>query len=240
MANRQQPVRRYRVVLLDAQGTLLRAHPSTAAIYAGVCRDLGKEVPEEEIGTTIRELWLEFRRSEEGRTPAYDTSDEATREWWGRFNSRVFRLLGMEDGLERFLEALWVGFGRPENWRLFPEVQEVLVELRGRGYRLGIVSNWDTRLSLISERLGLTPHLDFLLASAATGMEKPDRRIFEIALARAGVLPHQAVHVGDDYETDVVGARAAGVDPILIDRDGMEPVDVPTIRSLVELLALLP
>lgn len=232
-------MRKYDVVFLDAQGTLLRAHPSVPAIYAEVCRRSGKVVSHRQVGEAIRELWIEFRRSQEGQTAAFDTSDEATREWWAAFNTRVFHRLGMRENLDRFLEGLWEVFGQAQNWRLYPEVQEVLAELRGRNYRLGVVSNWDSRLVSICESLGLTGHVDFILASAATGMEKPDRRIFEIALARAAVPPHRAIHVGDDYEADVLGARGAGIDALLIDRDGTSPADGPTIRSLRELLRIL-
>ena len=232
-------MRKYDVVLLDAQGTLLRAHPSVPAIYADVCRRSGAVVSHREVGEAVRELWTEFRRSREGQTAACDTSDEATREWWAAFNTSVFHRLGMRENLDRFLEELWEVFGQARNWRLYPEVQEVLTELRRRGYRLGVVSNWDSRLVSICESLGLAAHMDFILASAAAGMEKPDRRIFEIALARAAVPPRRAIHVGDDYEADVLGARGAGVDAVLVDRDGTSLTDGPTIRSLVELLRIL-
>ncbi len=230
--------RRYDAVFLDAQGTLVDAHPPVPAIYVGVCSRFGVAVDHREVAVAIRELWHESRPSRPGAT--YETSEEATRRFWADFNTRVFRRLGMEAGLEEFLEALWDAFGRPENWRLYPEVRDVLSELRRRGYRLGVVSNWDSRLLDISRHLGLSDLLDFVLVSAAAGMEKPDRRIFELALARAGVPPRRALHVGDDYEADVLGATGAGIDAILIDRHGRSSVGATTVRSLEELLAILP
>ena len=145
----------------------------------------------------------------------------------------------MDGDLGPFLEGLWEVFGDPENWRLYPEVDEVLGTLKERGYPLGIVSNWDSRLIPICERLGIANKMDFILASAATGMEKPDPRIFTIALERAGVERGRALHVGDDYEADFLGATGAGVDAVLVRRDGDSPVDAPSIPSLLELLEIL-
>ncbi len=233
-------MRKYDAIFLDAQGTLLKPQPSTAGIYAGVCARFGKRAGQRRVGVVLAELWAEHREHLRAQGAGrYDTSEEATRLWGADFNGRVFRRLKMEGEPEPFLEALWDVFGRPESWRLFPEVKGVVAELRRRGYRLGIVSNWDSRLLPICEGLGLASDLDFLLASAATGMEKPDPRIFEIALARAGVPASRALHVGDDYEADILGARAAGLDALLIDRDGHPPTDARTIRTLEELPEIL-
>ena len=81
--------------------------------------------------------------------------------------------------------------------------------------------------------------MDFILASALAGVEKPDRRIFEMALSRAGVSPERAIHVGDDYEADIMGARSTGIEAVLIDRDGRSRTGERSIRSLTELLDLL-
>ncbi len=231
-------MRRYDVVFLDAQGTLLTAHPSTAAIYGGVCARLGHEVDHAEVGGTIKALWAEYRQSPP-MDDRYDTSDETTRAWWADFNTRLYHRLGLNGELEQFLEEMWRVFGVPENYRLYPEVVDVLAELRSRGYRLGVVSNWDSRLIPLCERLGVTPHMEFVVASAAVGVEKPDRRIFDLALARAGVPAHRVVHVGDDYEADVLGAQGAGIDAIHLVRDGLlsqASLQIPTLQGLLDLL----
>lgn len=232
-------MRRYHVVFLDAQGTLLHSQPSVTALYADACQQCGKIVGQPEVAGTLRELWLEYKRSTQGQK-LYDTSDEMTKKWWVDFNTRVFHRLGMEKGLEQFVGILWDIFGRPEIWRTFPEVEEVLVELRRRNYRLGVVSNWDSRLLSICEHLGITAHLDFVVASAAVGVEKPDQRIFQIALSRAGTPPDRAIHVGDDYEADVLGAQGSGIDAVHLVRDGNPPSAGIAIRNLRELLKILP
>ena len=233
-------MRQYDVVFLDAQGTLINAHPSVAAVYGDVCRRLGKHVDHDLIASSIRSLWAENRRPPVVSGSLYDTSDEITKAWWNSFNARLFQRLGLEDGLETFQAEMWEIFGRPEIYRPYPEVPMVLDELKRRRYRLGVVSNWDSRLPAIFESLGIASNFDFILASAAVGVEKPDPRIFEVALARAGVPPRKAVHVGDDFEADILGARSAGIDAFHLVREEPASSNNHQIRSLQELLAILP
>jgi putative hydrolase of the HAD superfamily len=84
---------------------------------------------------------------------------------------------------------------------------------------VGVISN-SNRHRARSRPLGLARHLDFVIDSFEVGVEKPDMRIFELALERAGVEPHQAAYVGDLYSVDVRGARAAGLQGILLDPGG--------------------
>ena len=230
---------RYDAVFLDAQGTLIQPHPPTSVLYAEACRRCGQEIDPSRIARSIADLWMEHKRATDGRL-RFDTSDEISRQWWTDFNTRLFHRLGMGGEPEPFVATLWELFGRPENWRTFPEVEMVTGELRRRGYRLGMVSNWDSRLLSICDSLGLTSRLDFVLASALVGAEKPDPRIFEMALARAGVAPERAIHVGDDYEADVLGAQHVGISALLLDRDGVHDGKPNRIRSLQELLDSLP
>ena len=121
-----------------------------------------------------------------------------------------------------------------------PGTRETLETLKADGYTIGVVSNSDGRVHHFLEEAGLAENIDFVVDSGAVGVEKPDPRIFEIACDRAGVQPAAAVHVGDYYEIDVLGARAAGVTPILIDPHGMmTDADVTRIRALTELPRLL-
>jgi len=112
--------------------------------------------------------------------------------------------------------------------------------LRAAGVKLVAASNWDVSLHEQLDRTGLTPLLDGALSSAEVGAPKPDPEIFTRALALAGARPDEALHVGDDLEADVGGALAAGLEPVLIDRDGSltPPPGVRRIASLAELPAL--
>jgi HAD superfamily hydrolase (TIGR01509 family) len=120
----------------------------------------------------------------------------------------------------------------------FPDVLPTLRSLRERGKTLAVVSNWDPALPPLLAELGLAEFFAFILPSAEIGVEKPDGRIFRLALQRLGLRPQEVVHIGDQYEADVVGARAVGITPILLDRKGKaRHQDVICIGSLTELVA---
>jgi putative hydrolase of the HAD superfamily len=123
----------------------------------------------------------------------------------------------------------------------FPDTVPALRALRAAGVRLVAASNWDVSLHEQLERTGLTPLLDGALSSAEVGSPKPDPEIFTRALALAGAQPEEALHVGDDPVADVDGAIAAGMTPVLIDRDGVlePPPGVRRIASLAELPPLV-
>jgi len=122
----------------------------------------------------------------------------------------------------------------------FAEVPEALRALRAEGLRLVVVSNWDCSLHDVQAATGLSPQLHAVVASAEVQSAKPDGAIFARALALAGVPASAALHVGDRLDEDVAGARAAGIEPVLIVRDGRRrspPADVRVITALDELVA---
>jgi putative hydrolase of the HAD superfamily len=122
-------------------------------------------------------------------------------------------------------------------FRPYPEVPETLARLRAGGARLAVVSNWDVSLHDVLERTGLRPLVDAVVVSAELGVAKPDPAIFAAALERLGATAGEALHVGDSVEHDVAGARAAGIDAVLVARDGAEvPDGVRAVASLDELL----
>lgn len=119
-------------------------------------------------------------------------------------------------------------------------VRASLERFREAGLRLAVVSNANGTLKEVLDRLGLSAAFDAILDSAVEGVEKPDPRLFRLALQRLGAGAETAVHVGDLYHVDVVGARAAGVRPVLLDEAGLyEGVDCPRVRSLADLAAHL-
>jgi HAD superfamily hydrolase (TIGR01549 family) len=121
-----------------------------------------------------------------------------------------------------------------------PDAKSLLSSLRAKKLRLGVISNWSADLAQYLARHGLAEYFDTIIASEAVGASKPHKEIFLKGLAALGCPPGNAVHVGDDYWADVVGARDLGMSPVLIDRD-RESVhsDCPTIARLRDLEGLL-
>jgi putative hydrolase of the HAD superfamily len=138
--------------------------------------------------------------------------------------------LPLDDVLDALLGAI--------RFRAYPEVPGVLARLRQDGARLAVVSNWDVSLHDVLERTELRPLVDAVVISAELGVAKPDPAIFRAALDRLGAAAGGALHVGDSVEHDVVGARAAGIEAVLLARNGAAPPEgVRTIASLTELVA---
>jgi len=126
-------------------------------------------------------------------------------------------------------------------WEHVPgNVFPALRALKSRGLHLTVVSNANGTLCACFDRLGLSSCVDCVLDSCDVGVEKPDPRFFALALERSGGTPATAIHVGDIYHIDVVGARAAGIRPVLLDETGLyADADCTRIRALEELVELV-
>jgi putative hydrolase of the HAD superfamily len=106
---------------------------------------------------------------------------------------------------------------------------------------LGMITNMDSDMRPLCDKLGLSPYIDVIVTSGEVGSDKPKPQIFREALKRAGVTEKEAVHVGDQYRIDVEGARNAGISPILLDRYGQyaDIEDCPRISTLSEVYGIL-
>jgi putative hydrolase of the HAD superfamily len=224
----RQPIR---VITIDALGTLLELLPPAPRLQAALRERLGVEVSEAEAGRAMKaeigyyraHLWI-------GR-------DAAGLAQLRRACAEVLRdALDLDVDLDALTDTLLAAI----RFEPFPDTVPALEALRTAGVRLVAASNWDVSLHEQLDRTGLTPLLDGAISSAEVGAPKPDPEIFVRALALAGASPEEALHVGDDVEADVGGALAAGLEPVLIDRDGSleVPPGVRRIASLAELPAL--
>jgi putative hydrolase of the HAD superfamily len=137
------------------------------------------------------------------------------------------------------LQELIDHFGNPAHWSVYPDVVPVLDELGRRGTVLAVVSNWDSSLPRLLDRLELTSRFSAIVVSALAGVSKPSPRIFEEALARTGVAASEVLHVGDHPAEDYEGARAAGLSALLLDRVGHRHSAAESISSLAEIPAWL-
>jgi HAD superfamily hydrolase (TIGR01549 family) len=241
----------YKAVFFDASLTLwrweydpaflhLKEHAlDPALVLFTAIKSAGVEVSEQELRRgyeTLRPVypqkWRAFESNGRGATQAQVQAH------FDKHNEELLRILNLSDHEGQIMEAIHRAF---EQWRpsLYPDVREVLETLRAHGFELAIVSNgW--RQAEEAERLGIARYFSAIVGSVHVGCAKPQPQIFELALRQLGRLPEEAVHVGDDYEDDVVGARSAGIDLVLLDRDGTsDRNDILTIRSFRELLSLV-
>jgi len=224
-----------RAVFFDVGNTLLYPYPSVSE----VCRQVLAEAGHVRDASAIDEILPLVDEYYEDRYREDDTfwTDEAeTSAVWVGMYGLLCRRLGIEAEAEELARRVYEEFGDAGRWRAYDDVIPAFVRLRERGLSLGIISNWDSRLRGIVVGLGLGEYVDAVVCSADVGLHKPDPRIFELACEQLGVDPAEAAHVGDHHYADVVGARAVGMTPVLIDRHGAEPRPfVRFIRSLDEL-----
>jgi len=212
-----------RAVFLDVGWTLAYPRTSMWRIFADLCAESGIATTPAQCEQLVRSLSRATHPYAEqqfrGGTQ-YADSDAEFAGMFAQMGQVVFAQMGVGGGydalMQRFLRCFW----NESNWSVFPDVIEVLEALRGRQVRLGVLSNAPSNLPSFLDRLGVAPLLDFSVVSALAGVKKPDRRIFEMALSRAGVVPAEALHVGDMYLEDVLGARAVGINTLLIERGG--------------------
>lgn len=222
-----------RALFLDAHHTLFHEQPPRAAIYAEVAarHGLARDVPT--VAAAMRRAHAALPREIDGEF-------RYSRGWFRHFIDAIFADLG-GTATPELRADLFSRFDDPATFRLYPDTLPALAALRPRVAVLGVVSNWSPALPRLLERLGIAGWFDFVLASAAERCEKPDRILFERALARAGVSAGEALHVGDHPENDVAGARAAGLEARLLLR-GVALESSPSLQpaepGLPSLLAL--
>jgi putative hydrolase of the HAD superfamily len=218
-----------RAVLLDALGTLLELEPPAPRLRTELERRFGVEISETDAQRAIAAEIAYYRAHlDEGRDAVALAAlrrrcAEALREGL----PDVERIAAIDN------EALTGALLSSLRFEPFADVRPALAAARAAGRRLVVVSNWDVSLNEALDQLGLTQMLDGVVTSAAFGARKPSPAIFEYALGLAGVAAHEAVHIGDSLAEDIAGARAAGIEAVLIKRDGDPgPPGVRTITTL--------
>jgi putative hydrolase of the HAD superfamily len=226
-----QPNPAPRAVLLDAMGTLLTFAPPAPLLRAALRAATGADPGEDACRAAIRAEIAYYREHlDEGRDAG---SLAALRRRCAEAMRPALPPPARDAPVELLTEAL-LGSLR---FSAYPDAAPALRRLRAAGARLVVVSNWDASLHERLAETGLAPLVDGAIASAEAGAAKPDPAIFARALALAGVQAGEAWHAGDSVEADVAGARAAGIAPVLVDRDGSAsaPEGVPVVRSLADL-----
>ncbi|MAG37710.1 MAG: hypothetical protein CL878_15855 [Dehalococcoidia bacterium] len=230
-----------RAVLLDAGETLLYAPPSTSAIAAAVAGEAGLPFTAAEVHAAWNGVEPEAQtRIDAGERSTLST--ERSQRFWFWFYGRLLTKLGVPQGRHIALaSAFYERFTTLDTWDLYDDALVCLNQLRQAGVTLALVSNWESWLESLLHHRQIHHYFDALAISGQVGAEKPDAAIFHAALGQSGASAEEAVHVGDSVASDVEGARAVGIRPVLLDRSrSLAPQpDVPILHSLTDLPALL-
>ena len=214
-------------MLLDALGTLVELErPWPHLVDELAARGV---VVGEDVARAAMLAEMAYYRAHHDEAVDWATLKDLRRRCAAVVHEQLQTALPLDDVLDALLGAI--------RFRAYPEVPGVLARLRAGGARLAVVSNWDVSLHDVLERTALRPLVDAVVISAELGVAKPDPAIFRAALDRLGAGPDGALHVGDSLEDDVAGARAAGLEAVLVARNGARaPEGVRAVRSLAELV----
>jgi putative hydrolase of the HAD superfamily len=217
-----------KAIFFDAAGTLIYLTKTVGEHYALVGRELGLKLDVEKLDRAFHSAW----KGTPPREAIDGPRENDDKDWWRALVDLVLNEAAPSLGeLDRdnFFEIAYEHFAEAGVWELYPEVIEVLDQLHGR-FHLAVVSNFDGRLRMILEQLGVSKYFRHVFVSSEIGADKPGPEIFRRALRYVDLASNEVLHVGDDAERDWRAADAAGLSIFQLDREQ---------NSLRDLLPLL-
>ena len=205
-----------KAILFDAAGTLFYLTKTVGDHYAYVGREIGLELDAQKLESAFQSAWQQMPRR-----PAIDGPRENDdKGWWRQLVCRVLDQVApslSELDRDNFFEIAYEHFAEAGVWKLYPEVLDVLKQLLER-FQLAVISNFDGRLRLILQNLGISKYFAHVFISSELGADKPDPEIFRRALKLMHLNAKEVLHVGDDPERDWKAAKEAGLSVFQLDR----------------------
>ncbi|MDA0987971.1 MAG: HAD family hydrolase [Chloroflexi bacterium] len=229
-----------KAIFFDFYNTLGKFDPPREELQARACGEFGIQVTPEGIARGYA-MADDYMAREAARLPLRERDSRNTKEFFAEYQRLILEGAGVQVSHELALNVITRIREFPYDYALFDDVLPTLDMLKKQGITLALLSNNDGDINKLCDDLGLYPHLDFAINSQDVGAGKPHPPIFLEALSRAQVEPEEALYVGDQYETDVEGARGVGIHPVFLDRDGLKTdvQDCPRIEGLAELVDLV-
>jgi putative hydrolase of the HAD superfamily len=222
-------VRRFDAVTFDAMGTLVSLEPPAPRLQRSLERRLGLET---DLARCEGAMRAEMRHYRAHCTGARDAASLAALRL--ECASLLADALALDVSGADVLPSLTDSI----SFQAYPDAPPVLAHLAAEGLRLAVIANWDVSLHDVLARLGLAEHFEVIVTAAGVGVAKPAAEPFRAALGRLGADPARCAHVGDDPVTDVAGARAAGLEAVLVDRSGRAADSLGDLTQLPAWLGL--
>ncbi len=224
-----------RAVFLDAVGTLLHPDPPPGLVYAAVGQRCGSRRNPATIPARFAGAFAHQERLDHATGLRTDEARELA-----RWRAIVAEVLDDVTDAEACFRDLYAHFARPEAWRVDPEAGPTLKALAAHGYRLGLASNFDSRLRGIADALPELEPIRHLVISSEVGWRKPAPAFFRALCHQVELKPEEVLFVGDDMVNDYQGAMAEKLVPVLFDPRRREPTPIRRISRLSDLPGLLP
>jgi putative hydrolase of the HAD superfamily len=225
-----------RAVFFDLYHTLVRYEPPREELEARALKEFGIDVAPEALRRPLT-IADEFIYRELAGSPLSQRSAKDKVALYARYQEIVLKEAGLKASEPLILDLLAKMRQLDMKLILFDDVLPALTRLKDRGLILGLISNVDRDITPLLDELGVTALLQVVVTSQDTGFSKPQPEIFREALRQSGVQASEAIYVGDQYEIDIIGAKNAGMNGVLLDRGGYfdKTTDCPRIRTLIEL-----
>lgn len=229
----------YSLLIFDVGGTLIHFnHVRVAQYYAAAAAKRGVLLPAKRIDAMLTQLERELPNLSKQR--ALSLEKEFGKSFWDDFYAEGFRRLGIVDDMSQAVAQIRERFMRGEFEIPFEDARPALEELSAREVPMGIVSNFSPNLEDVLREQDLHRYFQFFIVSAIAGVEKPDPKIFDLAVITADHPREKIAYVGDSVYHDMDGAHAAGIAGILVDRAGLyRDYAGARIASLSELLSFV-
>lgn len=209
---------RYSTIVFDVGGTLLRFNlDALARAYMEAAAPLGISLDLAPTRAVVEALERELPARAQQRLISLEVDNG--KDFWDGFYGDGFRRLGVTRDVSAAVAAIRERFQRGEFETLFDDVIPTLEALSARGISLGILSNFSPNCEDVLRQVGVHRYFSFFVVSGIAGVEKPDPRIFDLTTRAANRPRTQIVYVGDSIFHDIEGARRAGIDAILVDRN---------------------
>ncbi len=205
-----------KAIFFDAAGTLFHLPRGVGYHYALVGEEIGLKLDSRQLDRAFNSAWNAIPR----REPIDGPREDDDKDWWRQLVDLVLNEVAPslnELDRDNFFEIAYEHFAEAGVWELYPEVLEVLEKLCPR-FQLAVISNFDGRLRMILEQLGVSKFFKHVFLSSELGADKPDPEIFLRALNLIHLNPNEVLHVGDDPERDWKAATAAGLSIFQLDR----------------------
>ncbi len=229
----------YPHLIFDVGGTLLHFdHVRMQQVYLNAARARGISLDPVRVGAVLESLEFELPTLAQHR--ALSLEEDFGKAFWEDFYAEGFRRLGVNADVSEVVAQIREQFMRGEFEVLFDDTLPALQALRARSVPMGILSNFSPNLEDLLRKLGIHEYFDFFIVSSVAGLEKPDKRIFDLAVRAANRPRDRIAYIGDSIFHDIEGARAAGIEGILIDR-GNRHSDFAGVRvqNLSELVSFI-
>ena len=219
-----------KAIFFDAVGTLFYLTKTVGDHYAYVGREVGLDLDAQELERAFHTAWKKMPQ----RAAIDGPRENDDKGWWRELVDLVLEQVAPslnELDRDNFFEIAYEHFAEVGVWELYPEVRGVLEQLQPH-FQLAVISNFDGRLRLILEHLGISKFFRHVFVSSELGADKPDPEIYQRALQFINLKPNEVVHVGDDPERDWEAASAAGLSIFRLDRQENSLRDVPATLKL--------